>query len=400
MNPPRQTLHPSPPAAAGGALARQRTQARPRSAPLIAALLIWLGASGAVAAQDEILDLTQAAQLLRVPSTAVEQMARAGRLPGRDIDGQWRFSRRALIDWLAGSGAVSTPLPIDDLVRTSGRQQPTGSSATAIGQQPAAPSAEAIALRDQGGLLRKGSGTVELGLSYGRNEDSLYPVLRSETTTTVASAVLRYVPRDGLQFAARLPYVWQRSDRFIDTSTLTGPAQSTSRSEGSGDAGVSLLGELVRERSGLPNLLVSLNATAAAGSTRSSGMGASVVVSKSADPAVLFAGVSYLHALQSERVDDRNGIARQNFAVTLGLTYALNDLVALNTTFDGIYRNYRTEATGALAGSLPPSRQVYTLQFGATWLLARGLFIEPAVAIRLGGERPDMAFTLNLPWTF
>jgi excisionase family DNA binding protein len=355
---------------------------------------------GAVSAQGEVLDLAEAAQLLRLPTATVEQMARAGRLPGRDIDGQWRFSRRALMDWLATTGPVASPLPADDLARTTGRQQPAGSGAAPIGEQKAAPSAEAIALRSQGGLLRKGTGTVELGLAYGRSEDSLYPVLRNETTTTVASGVVRFVPVDGVQFAARLPYVWQRSDRFIDTASLPGPAQVTTRSEGRGDASLAVLGELVRERGGVPNLLVSLDGTIAADSSRSSGLGGSIVVSKSADPAVLFAGVSYLHALQSERVDERSGIARSNFAFNLGLTYALNDLVALSTTFDGVYRDYRAEASGALAGSLPPSRQVYTLQFGATWLLARGLFIEPAVAIRVGGERPDMLFTLNLPWTF
>lgn len=388
----------------GRAIARgNRTPSRAAwSKVILVAVLLASAPFGMPLAQSEVLDLAEAAQLLRLPPSTVEQMARTGRLPARDIDGQWRFSRRALLDWLAGSAASVTvsPLPSPELAGTTGRQQSAGAGAAAIGERPAAPSAEAIALRDQGGLLRRGSGTAEIGMSYARSQDALYPVLRSETTVTSASGIFRYVPLDGVQFAARLPYAWRRTDQFVDTTALPGPAQSTRRSEGRGDASLAVQGQLLRERGGVPNVLVSLDGSFAADSTRSSGLGAGIVVSKSADPAVLFGSVSYLHALQSDRVDERSGIARRNVAFNLGVTYALNDLVALSTSFDGVFRNYKTDATGAAAGSLPPPRQVFTLQFGATWLLTRGLFLEPAVAIRVGGERPDMTFSLNLPWSF
>ena len=35
-----------------------------------------------------------------------------------------------------------------------------------------------------------------------------------------------------------------------------------------------------------------------------------------------------------------------------------------------------------------------------TWLVAPGLFVEPAVGLRLGGNTPDVTFSLNLPYTF
>jgi hypothetical protein len=40
------------------------------------------------------------------------------------------------------------------------------------------------------------------------------------------------------------------------------------------------------------------------------------------------------------------------------------------------------------------------LQLGMTWMLATGLFVEPAVALRVGGEAPDATFTLNVPYSF
>ena len=52
------------------------------------------------------------------------------------------------------------------------------------------------------------------------------------------------------------------------------------------------------------------------------------------------------------------------------------------------------------AGALRPSRERYLLQLGMTWMLGRGLFVEPAVAIGVGGAAPDVIFSLNFPYTF
>ena len=51
----------------------------------------------------EVLDAAGAAELLAVEKGAVIELAEAGGLPGRQIGGQWRFSRQALLDWLAAT---------------------------------------------------------------------------------------------------------------------------------------------------------------------------------------------------------------------------------------------------------------------------------------------------------
>jgi excisionase family DNA binding protein len=51
----------------------------------------------------DVLTPEQAAALLQVPEQEVVELAEAGRLPGRRIGDRWRFSRPALIAWLAGS---------------------------------------------------------------------------------------------------------------------------------------------------------------------------------------------------------------------------------------------------------------------------------------------------------
>jgi excisionase family DNA binding protein len=44
----------------------------------------------------------QLAELLQVDARTVRSLAARGVLPGRKIGRHWRFSRRAVLDWLAG----------------------------------------------------------------------------------------------------------------------------------------------------------------------------------------------------------------------------------------------------------------------------------------------------------
>jgi excisionase family DNA binding protein len=51
---------------------------------------------------DDVLTLEEAAALLRLPIDAVRARAIADDLPGRAFGDEWRFSRAALLAWLAG----------------------------------------------------------------------------------------------------------------------------------------------------------------------------------------------------------------------------------------------------------------------------------------------------------
>jgi excisionase family DNA binding protein len=49
----------------------------------------------------EVLTPDEAAELLQVDADVVLELARGGELPGRELGGQWRFARAALLAWLA-----------------------------------------------------------------------------------------------------------------------------------------------------------------------------------------------------------------------------------------------------------------------------------------------------------
>ena len=50
----------------------------------------------------DVLTVEQAADLLDLSSKTLKRLAQAERVPGRRVGNQWRFSRQALMDWLAG----------------------------------------------------------------------------------------------------------------------------------------------------------------------------------------------------------------------------------------------------------------------------------------------------------
>jgi excisionase family DNA binding protein len=51
----------------------------------------------------EVMSAEQAAQFLQVEEKVVVELAEAGQLPGRKLGALWRFSRGALVAWLAAS---------------------------------------------------------------------------------------------------------------------------------------------------------------------------------------------------------------------------------------------------------------------------------------------------------
>jgi excisionase family DNA binding protein len=61
-----------------------------------------VSAPGPIAAEDpEVLTLEQLAELLQVDEKTVRSLAAKGDLPGRKLDTEWRFSRQAVLEWLA-----------------------------------------------------------------------------------------------------------------------------------------------------------------------------------------------------------------------------------------------------------------------------------------------------------
>jgi hypothetical protein len=156
-----------------------------------------------------------------------------------------------------------------------------------------------------------------------------------------------------------------------------------------------MLGVLFREAEGRPTFVWSVDSVLPTG-PGDRGFGGGFVLSKSYDPAVLFGGVSYLHGFSVNPSNSRLALAKHNYGAQLGYTYAINETLALSTVLIGAYRNLRS-----IDGiAIPPPREFHVLQLGTTWQIAPRLFVEPAAAIRLGGDSPGLTFSLNFSRSF
>jgi excisionase family DNA binding protein len=51
--------------------------------------------------EPDVLTVEQLAELLQVDGKTVRSLATKGELPGRKVGRHWRFSRQAVLDWLA-----------------------------------------------------------------------------------------------------------------------------------------------------------------------------------------------------------------------------------------------------------------------------------------------------------
>jgi hypothetical protein len=65
-------------------------------------------AASPVRGTTTVITLVEAAELLRLEPDALRRRAERGDVPGRCFDGDWRFVREALLQWLAGGDAVRT----------------------------------------------------------------------------------------------------------------------------------------------------------------------------------------------------------------------------------------------------------------------------------------------------
>ena len=142
----------------------------------------------------EVLTLEEAATLLRVTPQDLESLALRREVPVRRIGTQWRFSRTALLAWLAGAsygtatafgepGTTSQPgdpLSPDATSRNTAARTTTAPATPAptsevepkpIGEAPKERTAEQVFLRRHRVLLAPGEVNLNLSLFYSESDD-------------------------------------------------------------------------------------------------------------------------------------------------------------------------------------------------------------------------------------
>ncbi len=383
-----------------------------------------------------VLTLHEAAHLLRISSDELERLARQNEVPARRIGARWRFNRAALLAWLngdwklivtavppsaesgvrpeataPGGAAPLTPLVMGQVTGTgtrvaqsqtdpsAGEEAPAGGTEEQpepIGEAPEERTAEDVFLRGQKVLLAPGEVTIDLGLFYSESDDRQLAnvsggvgLATAETETFTTFLLGRVGVFEETEVFASTSFRDQDSSLVFGSQELS----SSSRSE-FGDVRLGVRHTVLQEGPGLPDVIVTLDGRIPTGDT-SYGVGGGLTLVKSYDPAVLFASASYLHTFSRDFTDVTRLEPEDRVDFTLGYAFALNDTLTLSTSISGLF-TFETEFDNATLSQ----QELFSLQFGLTSWLAKGLYIEPTVSFGLNGPGDSFAIGVTVPYTF
>lgn len=211
--------------------------------------------------------------------------------------------------------------------------------------------------------------------------------VEQQTFTTLVQGRIGVL--DETQLFASTTFSDQNSDLFLGSTKLA----ESGRTE-FGDVRLGVRRTLMKEGPGRPNIIGTIDGAIPTGET-SYAVGGGLAFVKSIDPAVLFASASYSHTFSRDFSDVTRLEPKDRLSVSMGYALALNDTLTLSTSVSGVF-------TGATRFDNAVLRQQdsYSLQFGLTSWLAKGLYIEPSVSLGLTGPGNSVAFGVTVPYTF
>ena len=331
-------------------------------------ILLALGAAAPVAAQTaypEVMTLEQAAKFLAVKRAYFGQLAGWGQVPGRQIGSQWRFSCKALLNWLAGSYTKPQPQSPallygcgSTVVRAAasanaatgpGTVSSTSTGATPIGEAPDQETADDVFLRDQRLLLGSGDVTLELGLFYACSDDQAF-------VSSGGSVALGLVERDSLISSLTVRYgLFPDTELFASSSLRRSSSQTFAGANETASTTDTRLGGItlgvretvLHEALGVPDVMLTFRGGLPTGDNSFS-LGGGVALIKSYDPVVLFANANYDHTF-ARRFSDVTLLEPENqLTVTLGFAFALNDTLTLSTLVSGRFTDETVFANATL----------------------------------------------------
>jgi excisionase family DNA binding protein len=328
-------------------------------------------AAAQTGAPVEVLTENEAAELLSIDVSTLRVLAEKGQVPARDLAGQWRFSRQALLSWLAKSDSPQTQNQPKLAEETKGESQNNQLN------QNLDDEIESILLRDKSALTPSGSWSGELGVIYSRRDKDTFLLdaqdLASIEQRSVSSVLtMRYGFGEGYQLRATAPYQYSSDRILVDGYELYQRDRSSF-----GPAQIGIQKQLVSEGPGYPGLIVGVNGLLGS----AYGFSIEANISKTLDPVILFAGGQYIHQFNAEALTSEN---RVNAQVGFGLK--LNDDLAAQLALVG---HYSGEVVSGEMTS--PAQDDFGFNLGLNWRVAKNVFLQPFIEHALTGRGNDLS---------
>jgi excisionase family DNA binding protein len=353
------------------------------------------------ASASAVMTIDEAAAFLRVPATELERMATRREAPGRLVAGEWRFNRDALLAWINGDWKLIRTLAAPGAQTKADTGQSQGAAAAEdapapIGEAPEKYTAEDIFLRSQKVLLAPGEVTADLGIFYSRSDNLVLVAVggnvalgtfeRRAFTTSLQARVGIF---DETEAFVGANYFRETRDTFVGAQTISHSAGGRL-----GDVRLGVRRTLLKEGPGRPNLIATLFAAVPTGRGPYA-IGGGFTLVKSLDPVVLYADASYLRRFNQDFDDVTRLVPRDQLIVNVGYALALNDSLSISTSVSGAFSGRTRFAIGNLR-----RQDAYSLSFGLTSWLTKGLYLEPTVGIGLNGPAHNFTFGLTVPYSF
>lgn len=255
-------------------------------------------------------------------------------------------------------------------------------------------------LRSQSVFIRRGEVIVEFNNFYStdRRQD-FFTVGPGQTALGdtprrifESSLLARIGIATGLELDVRVPYL-VHANQTINV----GGGSFTSSSTGFGDAAVSLRYQVFYEKGLRPSVILDVNgksrtANSALLGTGNYSVGGGVTLLKSIDPVYFFARVGYTESIAAAGRNLGNSID-----YSVGMGFSLNDRVAFNMQYVGAQIGQVKIDNQEIDNS---SLEIGGLNFSATILITKKLFIEPTVGLGLTKDAFDSIVGLRIPYRF
>lgn len=347
-----------------------------------------------------VMTIDEAAAFLRVPATELDRLATRGDVPGRRVSGEWRFNRDALLAWINGDWKQIRILEAPGAQHKAETAESQGvvelDDPVAIGEAPEKQTAEEIFLRSQKVLLAPGEVTADLGIFFSRSDtlflvavDGSVALANHERRAFTSALQARVGIFDETEAFVGASYLHETSETFVGAQTVSRSARGRL-----GNVRLGVRRTLLKEGPGRPNLIATLSA--AIPTDRSSyAIGGGFTLVKSFDPVVLYADASYLRTFNQDFTEVTRLVPTDQLTMTVGYALALNDSLSISTSLSGAFSGRTRFAIGTLR-----RRDAYSLTFGLTSWLTKGLYLEPTVGIGLNGPAHNFTFGVTVPYTF
>lgn len=254
-------------------------------------------------------------------------------------------------------------------------------------------------LRQSAVLLKQGSWRFDLGFRYDRNQAQLFLSNYDINRQLSLDMTLNYGLLKQMEVFVSVPIAW------AENTLRVGSDESRDNEFGIGDSSIGTR-FLIHPETDWPEIVASLSASFPTGKnpyTNNVNLGSGhyivstgITVIKSADPVVLFGGLSFNYPFEAEfnGVDIRLG---WSIGYNFGLGLAFNDKLILSGSFVG---SYHDKTRGDHPKIANVSVEPLSFQTGFTYIVNNDFTIEPSVAFGLNDDAFDTSVGFAFSWAF